>query len=80
MVLGSGGVSTLTILGLAYEGGGHLLSFAAFPSTNYTQILRCTLNEYTSFRVESTQKPPFGTILVPDGIWTHDLRIRSLAC
>jgi len=37
MVVGSWGVSSLTFLGPAHEGGGHLFSFAAFPSTKYTQ-------------------------------------------
>jgi len=36
-VVGSWSVSTLTFLGPAYEGGDHLLSLAAFPSTKYTQ-------------------------------------------
>jgi len=73
-VVGSWSVSTLTFHGPAYEGRGHLLSLAAFPSTKYTP-------DALFFKAESTQKRSFwkSTILVPDGIWTHDLRIRSLA-
>jgi len=52
-------LGTLAFLGPAYEGGGHLLSLAAFPSTKYTQSVL--------IRAESTQKRPFWrlTILVP---------------
>jgi len=74
MVVESWSVSTLTFLGQAYEGGGPLIPLAAFPSTKYTQGVL--------MRAESTQKQPFWrlTILVPDGIWTHDPRIRNQAC
>jgi len=65
-------------IGPAYEGGIHLLSLAAFPSTKNTQVVL--------IRAESTQKQSFWMlmtilwILYPDGIWTHAFRIRSLAC
>jgi len=36
--VGPGRVSTLTFHGPAFEGGDHLLSIAAFPSTQYTHL------------------------------------------
>jgi len=51
MVVGSWSVTTLTFLGPAYEGGGHLFSLAVFPSTKYTQGVLIW--------AESTQKQPF---------------------
>jgi len=52
MVVGSWGVSTLTFQGPAYEGDGHLLSLAAFPSTKY-------IYKVYSIKAELTQKRPF---------------------
>jgi len=56
------------------KAGGQSSSSPIHFSTNW-------LASVYSFRAESTQKRPFWrlTILVPDGIWTYDLWIRSLA-